>query len=175
MLWIEIGTIHANCAHYDYFQDIDGLYGDCEYIMSKGATSPEFVLNTFSGETYNDTILITSNPHYEKLDGQVFFAVERNYRGDTIEEYYKLLNDDINTTRRMHKKYPDKRLITHMTHPHALYISAKVKKFRKELPQKVIIASFQRLTLGKLMRLNVITNSRYYWPLVLGGWLITRS
>lgn len=124
--------IILDACRYDALTGQEILKGDLSSIISKGGNSWEFVKKTFDGRELFDTIYITSNIHFEKLDKKPFYHIERLLGEENRESPEKLVEKTIE----MNKKYPDKRLITHFIVPHTPYLNKKAKKLRGEITDK---------------------------------------
>ena len=100
-----------------------GRFDEISTVVSKGSATAEWTKNTFSGNTYGDTIYVTANPYTTKLAPQSFH--------DIINVWKEDFDDDINTVppdavteaaRKAVKEYPNKRHIIHYVQPHQPFI-----------------------------------------------------
>lgn len=121
--------IILDACRYDALIGQEIVKGDLNRIMSKGGNSWEFVKKTFGGRELFDTIYITSNIHFEKLDNKVFYHIERLLG----EENRKSPERIVEKTIEVNEEYPNKRLIAHFIVPHTPYLNKKAKKLRLEV------------------------------------------
>lgn len=118
--------IILDACRYDALIGQEILNGNLSCIISKGGNSWEFVKKTFGERELFDTIYISSNIHFEKLDNKVFYHVERLLGEKNRESPERLRKKTIEIS----KEYPNKRLITHFIIPHTPYLNKKAKKLR---------------------------------------------
>lgn len=110
-------------CRYDLFEGTIDMAGDLDERISPGSESAEFLLSTFGGGTFHDTVYITANPHVFKLPEDTFHA--------TINLLEDEWDSDLNTVppapmadavRKANEDYPEKRLIAHFMQPHYPFI-----------------------------------------------------
>ncbi|MDS0282282.1 hypothetical protein [Haloarcula onubensis] len=98
-----------------------------------GSASREFILNNFGDKQLHDTIYVTANSHFEQLDDDVFFYVERVYGDVTVDGRQETNRRLLEATVELHQTYPNKRIITHFMQPHAPYISERAAELREQI------------------------------------------
>jgi len=114
--WDNLVILDA--CRYDTFTKV---YGECDYRISKGSCTIEFLKKNFTGK-FLDTVYITANPLVNRFSSSFFKVVSVWSDG---------WNDDLGTVLpevmyeyalETEEKYPDKRLIIHFMQPHYPYI-----------------------------------------------------
>lgn len=95
--------------------------------------SGEFMEQSFLGETFHDTVYITSNPFAIRLPKDTFFETlylidEWNADIGTIYP-----EDVIAAAEDIHEEHPDKRLILHFMQPHCPYLGPKATELRERV------------------------------------------
>jgi len=113
----------------DSFENHSSLNGDFSTKVSKGAWSLEFIVNNFQGEQFHDTVVVTSNPYYQrysKLDQNTFHSIIYTPKTQGIESFDELTEKAIEA----YQEFPDKRLIVHYMKPHAPHVGETSKEFK---------------------------------------------
>lgn len=173
--WDNLIIIDA-CRH-DVFQEV---ISDCDYIISRGSTSSEFVEENFCGKSLKDTVVVTANGFYNMLCKKSFYKV--------ISLWDFCWNDKWNTVfpEKVHKyaleassKYPDKKLVIHFMQPHAPYLknpelhyweNGKVM-MRATNPEMKYVTPIERAKVGDLNWNEVLegykNNLKYVYPFAL--------
>lgn len=120
--------IILDACRFDTFEEQHSFDGDLQPIVSKGSTSWEFVRRNFGDKRIHDTLYVSSNYHYMKLDENPFFYSE------TVNRLYpqKLMD----RAQELHSEYPHKRLIVHFMVPHAPYHSQEAQHLRREITEQ---------------------------------------
>jgi len=112
-------------CRFDMFEELNTLKGSLEWRISKGSATPEFLDENFTDRQFHDTVYITANPMYRLRDQEGTF-----YK--TIDVWDTQWDSDLKTvrpksmvtaTRRAHKRYPHKRILSHFMQPHYPFIS----------------------------------------------------
>lgn len=151
-----LGKLHGNAGENFMEKDWDNLlildacradlfeesidisqFDKYEPVHSVGSSSPDWMRQTFEGETYPDTVYVTANPWISKIAPHSFHDVinlwitehdatredlsnvgvfEEAVLSDVPTIYPDTLSD---AARRFHEEYPNKRLIVHYFQPHA--------------------------------------------------------
>lgn len=152
-----LGTIHDNegvdfmksdwdnllvldACRADLFEEaIDvSRFDEYERVHSVGCSSPEWMRETFSGETFPDTVYVTANPWISKIAPDSFHDLVNLWisEGELSEDEIRNADGAIegvgvsggvtihpdelsDAARRVHEQYPDKRVIVHYFQPHA--------------------------------------------------------
>jgi hypothetical protein len=118
--------IILDACRYDAFEQAISLPGHLEKRKSKGGMSPEFVRGNFSKKRIYNTVYVSANEWFAKLQDEIdaeihrFVNLQENYldlaelsvRPETVTEQ----------ALRIDEEYPDKRLIVHYMQPHQPYI-----------------------------------------------------
>lgn len=102
--------IVLDAYRYDYFEKYSRFDGDLSRVLTQGNWSMEWVLKNFEGQDLTDTVIVSANPFYERLDEDSVFMLE------SIEN-----EDPTITTERaleLNERYANKRLIIHYMVPH---------------------------------------------------------
>jgi hypothetical protein len=112
----------------------------------------QFVVNNFQDKKFFDTIIVTSNSHYNKdLDNpdqkfyfiEDFYSVDADPKLENLVENRKIVTiDQINRTIELCNEYPNKRIITHIMPPHVAYFSQEAIDLRKQIFQEYDIAFY---------------------------------
>ena len=113
--------IILDACRYDTFKEVTGI--NCDYRISRGSTTGEFLRENFANHKFNDTIYITANPWVNVLVGSSFYKIVSVWRNEWDEKLNTVLPQKVvKYAIETEKKYPDKRLIIHFLQPHQPYI-----------------------------------------------------
>jgi len=113
------------CRH-DMFEETNWLDGALQSRTSPASESWGFLQSNFDDREFHDTVYITANPHWYKLDDGTFHHVV-----DLLSEAW---NDDHGTvmpkdvvehTLQAHERFPRKRLIVHFMQPHFPFVGER--------------------------------------------------
>ncbi len=116
--------IILDACRYDLFRDHSTLPGSLQKVRSAGSQSREFMEYNFADE-YHDTVYITSNPFTTKIESGVFHAIIDLFDDSWDEEILTVRPESVvSATTKAHKKYPNKRLISHFMQPHYPFIGS---------------------------------------------------
>lgn len=119
-------------CRYDAFAEVCSFDGQLKQRVSAGSATEEWTKANFEGETFHDTVYLTTNPFTLDLPDGTFHAV--------INCLSECWDDDLGTVppkpvvekaRTARAKYPNKRLIVHFIQPHFPFIG----EFGQTLPQ----------------------------------------
>lgn len=125
--------ILLDACRYDYFEAQNGISGDLSRVVSHGGQSWEFMQGNFVGQQFHDTVYVTANPHTEKLQGDVFHAVEPLYLDAWNDERETVLPGDVvDAAIAAHEEYPNKRLLVHFMQPHRPYLGPTGEELQDE-------------------------------------------
>jgi len=94
---------------YDSFKQHSKFEGKLSRELTKGNWSLEWVLGNFKRRDLTDTVCVSGNVFYERLEPDTLFLLKS--LGRDPEEITQ-------TALRMNEKYPNKRLIVHYMTPH---------------------------------------------------------
>lgn len=113
--------IILDACRYDLFTRVTNE--DCEYKISRGSSTPEFLLENFSDKRYNETVYITANPQVDKHIKNSFLRIISVWKTNWHDELRTVLPEVmVDKAIRYEEKYPDKRLIIHFLQPHRPFI-----------------------------------------------------
>ena len=127
--------IILDACRYDVFDRVVDLDGKLASRISRGSTSPEWVAGNFHNKTLHDTVYVSANIWYDRLEDDINADVY-DFIGTNTAEAEEELNPTAESImqRGMHpktitklgldafKKYPNKRHIIHYMQPHQPYI-----------------------------------------------------
>lgn len=123
----------------DMFEDVFSTtekFDSYNRVNSLGASSPEWIERTFSGEEYPDTVYVSANPWVSKFVPNTFHEMvnlwleETSGEKEEFENFNKLEETSINNTstiypetvnqraRELFEEHPNKRFIIHYFQPH---------------------------------------------------------
>jgi hypothetical protein len=129
--WDNLVILDA--CRYDDFETINGLNGDLNCIVSKGADSPRFMDRTFRGRNLHDTIYVTANPHVSRISDNVFFVLEETPLSEWDSDRQCIPPEAVTEAAiEAHKSYPNKRIIAHYMQPHDPPIGPTGSAIREE-------------------------------------------
>lgn len=110
------------------------VIGKSSSRITRGSHSSDFVKENFSEGNYEDTLVITANPHYSekifrdetgKKPEDVFHAVFHTYRNRWNDGQKTVLPEDVKKdVETASKLFPEKRLIIHFMQPHIPFINS---------------------------------------------------
>ena len=100
-----------------------------EKVYSRGSSTPEFLVENFSGRCLRDVIYVAANPYvYTLLPRNTFFKVVHVWRTHWDEKLGVVHPEAVaKKALEVHSEYPNKKLIIHFMQPHSPYIG----KYRK--------------------------------------------
>ncbi len=123
--WDNLFILDA--CRYDYFSEKVQIDGKLESKLSYATSSWPFMQKNFVGNQLYNTVYVTANLHAEKLTDDVFYTVETVPASDRNPE------NVVEKAKRVHDKYPNKRLIVHFMQPHRPYLGPTAERLREEL------------------------------------------
>lgn len=122
-----------DACRYDAFKEIaaPALPGTLESRTSRGSTSPEFIRGNFSGKTLHDTVYVSANGWFAKLQDDINSEVHRFefVDRDVMNGVTSKPETVAESIREMAEQYPNKRLIGHFMQPHHPFIGPSSGKF----------------------------------------------
>jgi len=122
--------IILDACRYDYIQKECVLEGELTTIVSGGSESWGFMKHNFKNRTFHDTVYITANPHAERLDSDIFYAMI-----SLLNEWDEGI-DVTDAAIRANEKYNDKRLIIHFMQPHLPWTGPTANEINRRLDLK---------------------------------------
>jgi hypothetical protein len=111
-------------CRYDLFEATASLGGVLEAARSRGSSTKQWMLNTFKGNEFPETVYVSANPQIEEHN------LVENFH-DCYLTYHDLWDEEMETVtpssvaqvaREVSDKYPHKRLIIHFIQPHYPFI-----------------------------------------------------
>jgi hypothetical protein len=120
--------IILDACRYDFFKSIIApqLDGSLEKIVSKGSATPEWVKQNFAGQKFHDTVYVSANGWYHRLQDQIDSSLydaawlyQDKYRNDMGTVEPELVAD---MAIQYADQYPNKRLLVHFVQPHKPYL-----------------------------------------------------
>jgi len=113
--------IILDACRYDLFRMVTGI--DVDYKISRGSSTPEFLMENFGRSRFLDIVYVSANPYVNRLVKDSFHKV--------LSVWKFGWDDELNTVRpetlvkyalEAENEYPDKRLIVHFMQPHIPFI-----------------------------------------------------
>jgi hypothetical protein len=118
--------ILLDSCRYDVFQDVNSIPGKFRIATSPAAKSREFYQHHFEGKTFEDTVIITANPHIGFIKSEVHNFVplwETEYWDHELNTTHP--KDVVDKALELNEQYPNKRLFIHFVQPHVPFIGPK--------------------------------------------------
>lgn len=137
--------ILLDACRYDRFAEVWDGPGRLEARESRGSSSNEFVRGNFRGREIHDTVCVTANGWYMKVDSTPKFH--------DLVHLFDHRDDELGTvppeTVTAHatdaaEEYPNKRLIVHYMQPHAPYIGEIGKEQMEDITSRKDISDAKR-------------------------------
>lgn len=125
--------IILDACRYDIFQDINTIPGEFRIATSPATRSQDFYRHHFEEKTFEDTVVITSNPHIGFIESEVHDLVPL-WETDCWDHDLSTAHpkDVVDEALRLNEKYPDKRLFIHFVQPHVPFIGPKGKEIEHQ-------------------------------------------
>ncbi|MBE9593843.1 MAG: hypothetical protein IMF19_10245 [Proteobacteria bacterium] len=115
--------IVLDACRYDLFKEVSGL--NLEYKISRGSTTTEFLLENFSGRSYDNTVVVTANPFVDKYVKNSFHKVIPVWKYDWDEHLNTVTPQTmLRYALEAEQRFPDKRLIIWFMQPHRPFIAS---------------------------------------------------
>jgi hypothetical protein len=130
----DVVVILDGCR-YDQFAMTNWLDGTLESRISPASESWEFMRSNFQDRQFHDTVYVTANPHWYKLDDGVFHHVVDLLSSAWDDEHNTVLPGAVaERALAAHERFPKKRLVVHFMQPHFPFIGER----GRQLDQKGI-------------------------------------
>ena len=109
----------------EYIKKNKGLTGNLRKVVSRGSSTPEFLLENFGKGNFKDIVYISSNPFIKKILKKPFY--------DEVSLWLDLWDDDKKTvlpedvvkkSMQVIKTYKNKKFIIHFMQPHCPFIGS---------------------------------------------------
>lgn len=124
-----------DACRFDLFERVNTIDGLLESRTSLGSFSGSFLRRNFHGQTFHDTVYVTSNPYAHQVPPGTFHATVNVLDDGWDPELGTVPPATMaDAVRDAHEEYPDKRIIAHFMQPHAPFIGP----MGQELPQGAI-------------------------------------
>jgi hypothetical protein len=124
--------IVLDACRTDAFKRVIGEQ-NIETRLSKGSATYEWAERNFTGQTLDDTVYVTANPHINIECGDCFHHIESVWRDEWDKDHNTVLPNKVTeAAMEIARDYPNKRLIIHYIQPHSPYIGETAA----ELPQE---------------------------------------
>lgn len=166
-------VIFDACRH-DIYEEV---FQECEHRISVSSCSKEFIQRTFSEKTFEDTVVITANPHYyenifkdltRKKPEEVFHSVYNTYRSKWDEKEGVVMPESVMEDVRSAKKlFPDKRLLIHFMQPHIPFINSEIPQkanymdeVDKDVEEQNFLNELEKAQIGRVSREKVLEDYR---------------
>lgn len=124
--------IILDACRFDAFERISSLPGTLSKRRSKAPTTVEFLRENFAGTNMTDTVYVTANPQFYRIEHGVhdvepidcrFHEVIDVWQDDWDDETGTVHPDRVTRAAlEATEEYPNKRLLVHYMQPHAPYI-----------------------------------------------------
>lgn len=120
-------------CRFDTFVELHGFEGTLESRRSPGSASWEFLSENFGGRECHDTVYVTANPHWYKLDRSTFHAVVDLLDSEWDEELMTVRPESVvRRTLEAAEQYPNKRFVVHFMQPHFPFIGPRGQSIRQK-------------------------------------------
>lgn len=124
--------ILLDACRYDFFKELHEFSGKLEKKHSKAPKTDEFLRSNFAGADMTDTVYVTGNPQYYRIENEIYNADPINCSFYDVINVWKDKWDQTHDTVKPQavteaaidavNKYSNKRLLVHYMQPHAPYI-----------------------------------------------------
>ncbi|MCC7552640.1 hypothetical protein KO317_03160 [Candidatus Micrarchaeota archaeon] len=113
--------IILDACRWDTFCKVFGK--EVPYIFSKGSSTPEWLVKNFNNKKLEEVIYISSNPYVEVYVKDSFYKIFSLWLTNWNEEIGTVMPEEVTENAlKIHKKYPNKKLIIHYMQPHYPFI-----------------------------------------------------
>lgn len=120
--------IILDACRYDFFVDAASLPGTTEQRESRGATTREFIRGNFTGKSRYDTVYVSANPWYPRLQDELesvlhdYIDVHSGDKRDAVDGLTTRPETVTAHAQTASEQYQNKRLIVHYLQPHQPYL-----------------------------------------------------
>jgi hypothetical protein len=125
--------IILDAARFDEFKSQISLEGTIRKRKSRGATSSEFIRGNFTNRVQHDTVYVSVNPHFARLQEEIgaevhaYIPLHDNKYRDAVDGLTTRPETVTEKALATTKQYPHKRLIVHYLQPHQPYLGPKAR------------------------------------------------
>lgn len=115
----------------DFFRKHSSIEGEFSTVISQGSWSLEFVVNNFQDSQFHDTVVVTSNPYYQrynKIDSDTFHDLIYCPKTEGRKSFDEVIKKAIEAN----QEYPNKRLLIHVMKPHTPHIGKTSAVFKQK-------------------------------------------
>lgn len=132
--------IILDACRFDYFDEINDLNGESDWVTCKASQSEEFAKKTFSGGEFHDTVYVTGNGFGAQVDSSVFHDLIPTFGEDSPMHHSFDIDPEVvsRIAKDAYDKYPNKRLIVHFMQPHCPYFGPRAEELRTQLEKEGI-------------------------------------
>lgn len=145
-----------DACRYDLFERRSRLNGSLERVISRGASTTEFLDGNFAGRELHDVVYVTANPQYyrhrEIIDCELHDVVNISLEDGWNKEYGTVLPETVTeSASAVADEYEDKRLVIHYIQPHYPFLDSKTTFDKGQIEDPDDEAAFwRRIMTGKL-------------------------
>lgn len=125
--------IILDACRFDVFKELNTLDGNLHAFHSRGSHTGEFFRRNFDGQSFLDTVYVSSNPNPSDAADCEFAHVEEVWESGWDEELKTVPpNEVVERTIKVAERFPNKRLISHFLQPHYPWIGPDGREFIAE-------------------------------------------
>jgi hypothetical protein len=127
-----------DACRYDLFVEHADLPGETTQKISKGSSTYEFIAGNFRNRNLRDTIVLTGNSWYSRLDNRYdlgFFKIYHPGSDVPLSEKPRMI---AKRAKEVAKTYPHKRLIIHFIPPHHPYVGPTAAEYFPDIEDQSI-------------------------------------
>jgi hypothetical protein len=111
-------------CRYDLFRETNTIEGELDSRIAPVSATPEFLTENFQDRQFHKIVYVTGNPMYRTRGlHDVFYRVIDVWK-DRWDDELKTVRPEAmaEATKQAHKRYPNKRIISHFMQPHYPFI-----------------------------------------------------
>lgn len=152
--WDNLVILDA--CRYDLFEHRSDLNGNLERVISKGASTTEFLDGNFAGRNHRDVVYVTANPQYyrhrEVINCELHDVMNVWLEDGWNDEYGTVLPEAVEASAmKAAEEYGNKRLVIHYMQPHYPFVNADTTFDKGQLENPDDDAAFWRqIMTGKI-------------------------
>jgi hypothetical protein len=128
--WDVLAILDA--CRYDVFEEVNELPGELRKVSSRASATDDFLRRNFSGKDLTDTVYVTGNPQFYRIQNGIYdahpidcrFYETRNVWQDNWDDEHRTVRPEVVTDAAIEaaQEFPNKRILVHYLQPHAPYI-----------------------------------------------------
>lgn len=130
--------IILDACRFDLFEKYNNIEGNLKSVISRGASTGEFLRENFGNKKHFDTVYITGNPivNYHMPDS--FYMIITVWKEGWNEDLDTVMPETMTEfALKAEGEFPDKRLIIHFVQPHIPFIGETRKKLGNYLDMAI--------------------------------------